>query len=311
MWHALDPALRGLFYVPGQHAEHARRLGLDIEVGRPKGEDPPILVASYADLRTARPRRSILLEHGIGQRYEDGHPSNPGGADRDDVLLFLDPSERVAELNRAAYPWTPAEVVGSPKLDRWATKTTKVCDIRRTTRPADVTPTVALSFHWDNSQHDCSRWAYPHFEKALPALVERFHVIGHGHPRWERFFGRLWKKLGVEHVRDLDEVFERADVYVIDNSSSGYEAAAIGIPTVWLNCPGYEGWDLPPRFSDLVPGLQCNEPNALVATVERALCDPPDVADNRRRVVRAVYSALDGKASARAADAIARTLCGG
>lgn len=314
IWHALEPGLRGSFFTPGRVAEHVAQRGIDrdrIVMKRPQGEaSPPIVVASFADMRIAKARPVALVEHGAGQTYGDGHASNPGGREREPVALFICPNERVAQLNRDAYPETPAVVVGCPKLDRWIPKPTNI--FRNIS-----SPTVAISFHWDNTQCPESRWAFPHYELGLADFVADaaglgWEVIGHGHPRFERFFSRIWARLGVEHVTDFGEVIERADVYVVDNSSTLFEFAALDRPVVALNTPLYRR-DVHHglRFWDDIPGLQCDHPDDLLGTVSRALLDPLDVAQNRRRVVQRTYDALDGRASARAAAAIERHLCGG
>jgi hypothetical protein len=76
------------------------------ELGNDGEADLAVIVASYADLKTARLRgfsRIVYVEHGAG--------------DRDDVALFLVPNDHAARRYQVAYPSTPVAIVGSPILD--------------------------------------------------------------------------------------------------------------------------------------------------------------------------------------------------
>lgn len=80
-----------------------------------------VLVASLRDAQSIG-RPYVLADHGAGQTYA-GHERNgsyPGGEGHDRCVLFLCPSQRVADLWRERYPDTPAVVVGCPRLDRYA-----------------------------------------------------------------------------------------------------------------------------------------------------------------------------------------------
>jgi UDP-N-acetylglucosamine:LPS N-acetylglucosamine transferase len=50
---------------------------------------------------------------------------------------------------------------------------------------------------------------------------------------------RLWAELSVRFVPDFNDVVAQADVYITDNSSTLFEAAACGIPVVVLNGAKY------------------------------------------------------------------------
>lgn len=171
--------------------------------------------------------------------------------------------------------------------------------------------TVAISFHWD-ARSVCpeARWAFPHFKDALPALAERFTVLGHGHPRVFDHLKSYYLEVGIEPVRDFAEVLERADCYAIDNSSTGVEWMATDRPLVWLNAPWYrrDVWH-GGRFWDWArAGVQCGEPSDLVDAVERSLEDPLEMRLARRDVCSRVYVHLDGRASERAASAIRKVM---
>lgn len=265
------------------------------------------MAASFQDLRAVRPRPVVLVQHGAAQSYHgdakaSGHPSYTGGREREHVVLNLCPSERDAAACRRAQPDVPAVAVGCPKLDR---------HIRRA-RTMDHPPTVAVSFHAD--VHVCpeSRWAWPHYgEQTLTTLRDdpRWTLIGHAHPRAFPYLRKFYDRLGIEAVEHLTDVLDRADCYVIDNSSSGYESAAVGIPTVWMNAPWYRAHvHHGLRFWELIPGEQVNGPAELPSAVARALADPTELRALRERVSSEVYTHRDGRSAERAAQAIRQTL---
>lgn len=302
LWHALEPHERGTFYVARFLQVHALRAGVageDLRRIPPDPFGPLIVCASWKDLRRAPHRPAALLEHGVGQTYGDRHPSNPGGTHRDNVELFLCPNERVAERNHAAYPDAAVEVIGSPKMDPYFAR-----------EPVDHELwAVAVAFHWDNHQTPEARWAYPHFSGALRSVAERWETLGHGHPRAFRKLFAAYLANGIEPVEDFAEVLDRACVLVADNTSALYEFAAMDRPVVVLNAPWYRrtvSHGL--RFWDYVPGLQCDEPHDLVATIMAALEDPPEARQMRREALPHAFTFTDGHSAERGAEALRRVL---
>ncbi len=303
VWDALPPQLRGESWVLS-----ARQSGQPWLPGFSKKHPGPLLVASYRDAvgGAGRGRDLVYLEHGAGQTYHGdrlgadarGWAGSPG---LDRVRLFLCPSERVAARWRSVYG-APAVAVGCPKLDRLAMI------------PAPAEPAVAVTFHWDCPLVPESRSAFGYYDRALPALAawcrrSGVRLLGHGHPRmWSRIEKR-WAQLGVEPVRDFAEVVARASVLVADNTSAMYEWAALDRPVVVLNAPFYRrDVEHGLRFWSAVPGRMVDDRADLVAAVARAVSDPGDGADLRRRARAAAYAAVDGGAADRAARAIMETL---
>lgn len=229
---------RGTFYAEPRVAPHLRKLGIPAAIGKPKGPPRTVVVAGIHDVwavRKAARHRVVLVEHGAGQGYGQARdPGWSGGERREDVALFVVPNEVAAERNRTHYPDTP-NVIASPRVEH----------LRTIQREPQERPTVALSFHWPGTgKVPAAGWALPHYEAGLPAVVatlrERgYEVIGHGHPRARQHFARLWGSLGIEYVPSFDDVIRRAAVYVVDNSSSAFEAVACGLSVVWLSCPAY------------------------------------------------------------------------
>lgn len=278
----------------------------------------PVIVASIADYRAVAPAPVIYLEHGAGQHYpgdpqtfELGGYSGARGLDR--AVLFLCPSEAVGDRWRALYD-VPAIAVGCPRLDRW--HATRSVQTSRSDQRADR-PVVAITFHWECTRIPETRGAWSHYDPALSRLVREapdrgWQLLGHGHPRLYGRLERRWRQLRVDRTPDIDVVLERADVLVADNTSAMFEFASLGKPVVVLDAPWYRrDVDHGGRFwtwADI--GVRISEPDELQPAIAAALTDPPDVAANRRRIIREVYAPTDGQAAARAAAAIREVLCG-
>jgi hypothetical protein len=263
--------------------------------GSEVGAAGAVLVCSARDLTTAAQagyERVAYLEHGIGQPYGDV-AGYPGGKGRELVSLFLSPNATAAALDRARHPHARVVEVGDPALD----------DVPQLAAAGE--PVVAVSFHWDAYAVPEMRSAYLHHRLALPALVERYHVIGHGHPLTQAKLARTWRRLGVELVPSWAEVCQRASLYVCDNSSTLYEFASTDRPVVVLNAPWYRRHvEHGLRFwSAAGVGVQVDEPGQLVAGVEEALEDrlPQQLA--RERALAIAYAHRRGAAE-RAAHAL-------
>ncbi len=181
--------------------------------------------------------------------------------------------------------------------------------------PPPIRPTVAVTFHSDLSVCPETRSAWRHYDASLEALCAdpRWQVLGHGHPRLWPTIKRRWEQLGVEHTPDVDEVLSRADLLVMDNTSVGYEAAALGIPVLCLNMPSYRrDVEHGGRFWSSPPGVQCDRPSDLLGSVALALTDQPSARAIRAKAVEWAYGGpLDGHASERAVAAILEVLSRG
>lgn len=299
VWWAMPADRRGTFVTTKTLEAHARRQGIDPFVVRhytvPPG-DAAVLVAGIRDVRIAEDagRRPILLEHGAGQNYGNDHGSYSGGVDRQAVELFLTPNDVVAERNRRSYPGARHVVVGCPRLDRWAHL-----------EPRRQHP--AIAFHWDCSVAPEAGSAFRWYHRELRRTREHFGtLIGHAHPRAWPTVSLPYRKAGLLQLTEIDEVLELASVYVVDNSSTGWEAMAVGIPVVWLNAPHWRrDVELGLRFWEYADaGVQVDEASQLIGAIEEALEDSPALQERRAEVVGEIYGELDGKASLRAADAI-------
>ncbi len=269
---------------------HAQKRGVEVAVGKPDGN--PLLVAGAGDFLRHK-GRVALVEHGAGQTWPGRHPSYPGGKRREHIGLFICPSERVAETNRRWYPDARYAVVGCPKMDRWVGRE----------YPRHDPPVVAVSFHWRQT-------AFRHYFSMLRRLKDPpFTIIGHAHPRVINQLAPLYERIGIEVVRDFEEVLERADLYACDNSSTIFEFALTGRPVVLLDQPAYRQGSGELRFGDgWDVGMHVSGPDQFVPVVTEALTDPQESRDARERVVADVYAIRDGTSAQRAADAVTEWL---
>ena len=303
IWNSLPAEVRGIFWVAGRGVDSSS--GQQLNLAKLSSSSDLLLVAGANDAQKARRRPLVYVEHGAGQTYLGVSSSSYSGAKGyDSVALFICPSETVAARWRATYPDTPAAVVGCPRLDRWH------CNIGS----RDSTPNVALTFHWSNPLCPEANWALPAYKAALPQLKEAceargLELLGHGHPRAWGPLARVWDQLGIRKAPSWESIMG-AQLLIGDNSSALPEWASLGRPVLWLNAPTWrrEVWH-GGRFWDWPMGqVSCDTGAQLVAKLDEALEDPPEVRAARAQMVQAVYSATDGRAADRAAEAILEVL---
>lgn len=315
VWRQLESE-RGQFFVPAAIADYARKRGVDVtSITTPPRPSPrksgeprnAMLVCAYGDLSVAHrtdPRRKLIfMEHGIGITY-GGHPGYAGGKGmRQKASLFLAPNEIVRAKTEKAIPGVDQVVIGTPKMDAWVHPHPQPFPLN-----GGRVPVVCISFHWDGSkiQPEAGN-AFGHFRRVLPDLArwDGFKLIGHGHPREMDHFAREYEKLGIEVVRDFDEVMERADIYVCDNSSTIFEFCVTGKPVVLMNAPGYRRhvhWGI--RFWDYTEiGPMVDQPEDLLSSILYAIESAEIWREQREKAVQDLFPYL-GSSAKRAADAI-------
>ena len=290
-WKALDPGARGIFWTPPELIPYANRLGVDAQRLPLEGDPAPTLVSAYGDLRLARSagRRVAIAEHGAGQSYtglRSGSYAGGGGRDAD---LFLHPGIRPAQRDRKRHPRTRIEVVGCPKLDTLPAR-----------QPGGDRPVVCFSFHWDCGVVEEARSGFLFLRNSIPAIVQsgKYEVIGHAHPRaWDGV--SLWyARNGIEPVRSFDEVCRRADLYVIDNSSTMFEFAATGRPVVVVTPNVYRRYiNHGLRFWECATiGPEVDQVWKLPGAIAEALADSPKQQALREAAVNLVYAYRTGAA---------------
>lgn len=243
-----------------------------------------VLVASRKDSR--RFRRVALVEHGAGQRYG----SNAGGADTPEpqVVLFLAPSQRVADQDAAIYPNALRVAVGSPRVEY-------LTSLERTPEK------IVVAFHWQAGLAQESRSAWTHHERALPFLT-RFPVIGHGHPRMIRRLTAGFGRQGIPIESDWTECVKQMRVLVCDNSSIIFEACALNIPVILLDAPWYtKTWGM--RFWEYADIGPRTGNHTEVARLVDLVLEDDRWAERRIEVAELVYGRIEGSTD-RAVEAI-------
>jgi hypothetical protein len=297
VYRALPATRRGAFTAPIELVDYARvQIGegnLEIYNDRtPRGEGP-ILVASYGEIaRAARnPARKILhMEHGTGHAFGKSPYPNGRKGKRDLVDLFLAPNAYTAGLISLVRS-TPVKVIGTPKMDEWVAGQDPSSLL---SAPRNTPPVIAIAFHWGDkhAQPPESGSAWEHYKHILPALRERYTLIGHGHPLAMDVYQREFKRLGIEWVPDFREVLRRADLYINDLSSTLYEFLLTGKPVVVLNAPWFRRnvfWGI--RFWDYSEvGINVEDPNDLIGAIDRTIAEYGTICmEARRRAVKDLY----------------------
>lgn len=301
--------------------EEARRRGHDARTWASRGSHPwgamvrhsalcgdVLVVASYVDARKRGPgRRVVYVEHGAGQTYRDGRPEcYAGAAGLGNVVLFLAPAERVAQIWRQSYPQTPVETVGCPALDQ------HLHPLRPYYARTQAKPVVYVSSHWDCGVVPETRPAIFEFERGIQALARLQDLVelrGHAHPRLSQPMLGLLERNGIGFEVDPDVVLRTADLLIHDNSSLMFEAAACDVPVLALNAAGYRRHvEHGLRFWSHVPGIQCSTVGTFLPSVIAALDDPPEAKALRARAASHAYDLRDGTSAARAVDAIEKVM---
>lgn len=286
IWKALPDHQRGTFYVAPREtmAERLRSYGIRGEFGQPRLPARPVVVAGGNEL--AGLRRPILVEHGAGQTYRDvSHESWAGGPGRDRCLLFVVPNGTAAAANLDRYPHTP-NVIASPRVEALQ----------------KILPggpgRVVFGRHWDSYLCPELQSAWPHYFGTIRDYCREFpeRAALHFHPRAADVGRTLAAEWGVPYYDRFEKVIHGAHVFVIDNSSSGYEAAACGISVLWYNSPDWRRRvEHGLRFWSLPANVQVDTPDELRFRLSLGYVPKTPTAD--------VYPTVEGSA-ARAAAAI-------
>ncbi|HDQ40236.1 MAG TPA: glycosyltransferase [Desulfonatronum sp.] len=309
IWDYLPSEHRGVFYILSQLDRKEDFIGLDEieslrvfestnELTESLNGGKGLLVTStfYDQFLPEICRPLVFVAHGGGQTF-NGQPLHLFA--RKNYVLDIVPNEHMAQVFQQRYPYTQKHVVGSPKLDKWHIGFKM---------PENKKPVIAISFHFDRQTVPETRTSWPHFKSTLPLLARqnKWKILGHGHPRMIDTLIPHYEKLGIEIVKDFDEVMQRADLYICDHMATLYEFASTNRPVVVLNAPWYRRdvehglrfWE----HADV--GINCDHPHDLIMAVESALEDPLDQQIKRKNAVHGVYPFTDGKATERAVQAI-------
>lgn len=296
--------------LPGELRGEVHPLGTVGHPPRPR-KGRVALVAGWQDVHPLRGLCDMIyVEHGAGQTYSD-NPNQPsysgsGGQRHQGVIGYISPNSTVAARWKK-----PAAAVGCPKMDHWRIP------------PTPPKPAVCFAWHWMCTVAPETKSAWPHYSSRMGEVIERyrdqgFEVLIHEHPRWRGKLVHEWsERFDVEVLRSDVEVFERASILMVDNSSLGMEFMLLDRPVVWLNAPWYRR-DVHHggRFWEWTDGVPCiDHPEALLRLnlwdVNAWQVDPTvDTRSHQWAHARRTYEFVDGGASMRAAAFIAQLLEG-
>lgn len=264
-----------------------------------------LLVGGLIDALHHPENRLIYVEHGAGQSYL-GAPSRSAefyphrnSVHPPNVVAYISPRQSVASA------WgRPAFAAGCPALD-------DIVGNRSFSRKAVIT------FHWDAGRVSPeASSAIDHWVKHLPTMFQHlrdagYEVVGHAHPRYEKL-PKLWERLEIPFEADADDVLTTAALLIADNTSLMYEAAALDIPVIALNCPQYRRTvEHGLRFWSAVPGWQVDDIDGFlkIDIEDYVIADP--TRDMRHEAAVAAYDDLpDGKSGKRAAEWLAQFVAG-
>lgn len=279
------------------------RVGID--AGHTPSRNHVCMVASWRDMSPLRGlTQFIYVEHGAGQNYA-GDPKSahwadyagPGRVRHMDVLAYICPSQRVAKLWQHSH----AFAVGCPRLDDYIVHPLK-----------ELKAKVCLTFHWPCKVAPEADSAFKHYAAALPAIVAGFNEQGwavrsHVHPKWEGEIDSVLEAAGAPLITNTEAL--SCQVMIADNTSSMYEAAALGRHVIALNAPWYRrDVNHGLRFWEAIPGLQIDEPIELERLELDEVVNSKWSAYLRDEAVAYAYAHADGKSAQRAADAIMAVL---
>lgn len=248
------------------------------------GADDLVLVCGYADYRD-NTGDIIYIEHGVGHSYGNGNAGYAGGSGRERVVLFLNVNQRVHDMNMSAYPNTPQYIVGSPKMDLLHTYS----------EYNHKKPLVCVSFHWDCKVAPETMSAFPYYRvlfKHFPKS-EKFDLCFHSHPRIQQYVSVYAQRWGFEFIPDFADVIKRADIYIVDNSSTLYEFASTNKPVIVMNCPLYRkhihhGL----RFWEDIPAIQVDHAKEFLPALYRTIEKPYEFSELRKEITSRVYPYL-------------------
>ena len=209
--------MRGDVIIPRALMEYARGLGV---VKAQETQRDIALAAGWTNAKGCKGwRRIVLAEHGVGQAYLNEHPAYAGGIGRDGAVdLFLCPNSRVAILNHA---YGKCAIVGDPYLD----------ELRKLQR---LKFNPVASFHWNCFVCPETQSARRVYWDVLSPDIAR-----HAHPRETEEVEDLCNRENLHFIRRFEDVVQTASVFLADNTSALFYAAALNIPVVVLNAPWY------------------------------------------------------------------------
>lgn len=298
-WLAMPDEMRGTIYIESKMAQHAKELYGDIpnvyvylsvsELKHHLATKNRYMVcfAYHNCVQLSNFRKMILAEHGCGLTYDYPNSQYAGWVrnyDPQHMAHFLTTNKLLDQAHAQKNTGIPSTIVGMPVMDKYDKQ-----KFKRNSKPV-----IAISCHWDCDHIPETRSSFSFFKQAFVELSRHYKVIGHAHPQYQKVMFPFWKKHGIEIVETFDEVLERADVYVCDNSSTIFQFAYVDKPVVLLNPPWYRTYfthSFNPRFwSHADIGVNVFDPYDLLPAIEKAVQDDSTQKKARKRAVEDVFA---------------------
>ena len=240
------------------------------------------ITATYGDLELADigKKNLILMEHGAGQMYNSCHPAWMRSNYNSNTVLLLATNEILAKRFKENNN-IPVEIVGCPKLDDMIKE-----DYMKTNK-------IAISFHYNCPILPETQTTFKYYKDIIPKVAKEFKLLGHGHPVHWNFMEKYYKDNKIKAIKNFDQITKQADIYIVDNSSTLFEFAALGKPVIVLNCPAYRKdiehgmrfWE----FADI--GLQVEKPEELIPVIYKTIKRDPQK-ERRIEIVKEIYPYL-------------------
>lgn len=245
----------------------------------------------------------ILCEHGSGQTFNTLHSSYAGGLGRGWLALCIVPGVVPYNKQIVNYPGVPCVMTGCPKLDALAdyVKPDKILQMSNLV--------VGISNHFADGICSEAGSSFLYFWNQVADLVRsnpKTRFIGHYHPRIVGIEQEKWVELrkscpNLQLTPEFNFVAREADLYIIDQSSTAFEFAALDKPVIFLNSPhfrkdvnhGMRFWE----YADM--GVQCDITDSLAEKMVEALLGEYNCkyTERRKQVTKLVYSVPLGQAA--------------
>jgi len=240
------------------------------------------ITATYGDLELANigEKNLILMEHGAGQMYNACHPAWMRSNYNSNTVLLLATNEILAKRFKENNN-IPVEIVGCPKLDAMIFDNCIKND------------KIAISFHYNCQILPETQTAFKYYKDIIPKVAKEFNLLGHGHPVHWNFMEKYYKDNKIKAIKNFEQIAKQVDIYIVDNSSTLFEFAALDKPVIVLNCPAYRKdvehgmrfWE----FADI--GLQVNKSEELIPTIYETINKDPQ-RERRIEIVKEIYPYL-------------------
>ena len=291
--------------------------------------DPDCWITDQTNRLTHAPKSCLWVQtfHGLCYKKHTFHPLTR----EYDLLLLPGEYHRREFVRRLGFTGNDPglQVVGWPRTDDLCRGDFDRAAVLRELDLDPARPTVLFAPTWGGYARDATRWGLDLFPRwrgqeaevfarlceAVRGEGANFLVKTHHLSVWSRDAelravaersGARWLTPGMSNLQiDPNPYLWATDVLISDLSGVIMDFLALDRPVVYIDPdPALDAWrdcSIPPEYR---AGAVARTPEELVVGVREGLRDPDRHREARRRVREAIFQALDGRAAARAAEAI-------